>query len=56
MPYEELLVHLTAIGDEIATKGADELLTKNGHRYVRSREGTTFDGRAWWPKYIWVLW
>lgn len=57
MPFTELLVHLAGTGDAIARwDGEEKIHTERGHFYVRSREGSTFDGRAWWPKYIWVRW
>jgi hypothetical protein len=57
MPFIELQLHLANNGDAIARyEGEDKLHTEKGHLYVRSREGQTFDGHSWWPKYIWVRW
>jgi hypothetical protein len=60
MPLEELLTHLDATDDAIASyhqpnrHGHDgEILTKRGYRYVTSTEGQLYDGRAWFPKIRW---
>jgi len=54
MPFLELMLHLQITNDDVADQDEDEILTTLGHRYVRSREGQTFDGTWWRPKYIWV--
>ena len=57
MPYIELLLHLKTIGDAVASRKGDRLVTDLGHEYVRSAEGHALvhcvGGPAWEAKYIW---